>query len=320
MAIWQAEHIRDRLLAFDQVQRVELLGMTTKGDQILDSPLAKVGGKGLFVKELETALLDRRADIAVHSAKDVPMHLPEGLSIVSVCQREQPLDALVFSKGSPLAQAAVIDSEEHALAVLKQLPQGAVVGTSSLRRQAQLKRYRPDLHCKDLRGNVNTRLRKLDEGQFDAIILAAAGLQRLGFAARISALIPSQVILPAVGQGVLMIEYRSDDCVSAELIARLTDRPTALRVEAERAMNTYLNGGCQVPIAGFATLQGEQLSLLGRVAATDGSTLLQQHAMIVVNDDDALAQAKALGESVAKGLLAQGAQPLLDAAIAANRD
>lgn len=307
LALWQANFIRDQIMARNPNITINLLGMTTKGDQILDSPLAKVGGKGLFVKELETALLDGRADIAVHSAKDVPMELPEGLSIVTACPRAEPCDALVAPAGNTL----------NALA---DLPQGAKVGTSSLRRQCQLRRYRPDIQCLDLRGNVNTRLRKLDEGQYDAIILAAAGLQRLGFEARVSAIIEPKLMLPAVGQGVLMIEFRSEDTAAKALIEQLDDTETALRVAAERAMNVRLNGGCQVPIAGFATYKhdsasnGMQLTLEGRVGSVDGEKLLTVVDQVTLNAANDYSAAEALGVQVAEALLDQGAQALLDQA------
>jgi hydroxymethylbilane synthase len=303
LALWQANHIRDLLLNLQPNLRVELLGMTTKGDQILDSPLAKVGGKGLFVKELETALLDGRADIAVHSAKDVPMELPAGLEIRSVCERAEPRDALVFAQRSHAQSPSLND-----------LPQGARVGTSSLRRQCQLRRQRPDINCLDLRGNVNTRLRKLDEGDYDAIILAAAGLQRLGFGSRISAFLEPQAMLPAVGQGVLMVEYRNADAAIEPLLTQLSDAETDLRITAERAMNLYLHGGCQVPIAGYATLANNSLTLQGRVGSPDGAELLSVSEQVDVNGDAAHSAARQLGERVARSLLDQGAQRLLDMA------
>lgn len=303
LALWQANYIRDQLMALKPDLQVELLGMTTKGDQILDSPLAKVGGKGLFVKELETALLDGRADIAVHSAKDVPMELPEGLSIRSVCQRAEPRDALVFPVTDTVQSSG-----------LGNLPPGARVGTSSLRRQSQLRRQRPDIQCIDLRGNVNTRLRKLDGGEYDAIILAAAGLQRLGFGDRISAYLEPEDMLPAVGQGVLMIEYRDSDTALEAMLERLADTETDLRISAERAMNLRLNGGCQVPIAGHATLSGQILTLQGRVGSANGEEMLQVSEQTEASGALAHRAAIELGQRVAEKLLDQGAQRLLDLA------
>ena len=311
LALWQAEAIRDALLQLHPDIAVELLPMSTRGDKILDAPLAKVGGKGLFVKELESALLDGRADIAVHSTKDVPMELPEGLTLGVICDREDPLDALVLPQGEN-SQALTINS-------LKDLPQGATVGTSSLRRQCQLQQLRPDIKCESLRGNVNTRLAKLDEGQYDAIILAAAGLRRLGFADRISYLIDPQDMLPAVAQGALSIELRSDDVATQALLQPLHHFESALCVAAERAMNCRLNGGCQVPIAGFAKLSDDHaLSLEGRVGAIDGSELLIEKQQLVMNVKDDFAerivQAERLGEAIAERLIARGARVLLDQA------
>ena len=242
--------------------------MSTRGDKILDAPLAKVGGKGLFVKELETALLDGRADIAVHSTKDVPMQLPAGLVLPVICQREDPFDALVL----PSIQG---DKLLHTITKITDLPKGYTIGTSSLRRQCQLQQRRPDLQFKALRGNVNSRLTKLDNGEFDAIILAAAGLVRLGFADRINFHLPVDWMLPAVAQGALSIECRDDDTDTQALIRPLNDAVSALSVTAERAMNRCLNGGCQVPIAGFAQLNeaGDGLQLEGRVGAVDGSII-----------------------------------------------
>lgn len=236
LALWQAEFVKAELEKHHLGIQVELLGMTTRGDKILDTPLAKVGGKGLFVKELEQAMLENRADIAVHSMKDVPMAFPEGLTLGVICEREEPRDAFVSNQFQSL----------------EDLPKHAKVGTSSLRRQCQLAAYRPDLKILSLRGNVNTRLRKLDEGEFDAIILAAAGLIRLDMAARIKQLIDTKILLPAVGQGAVGIECRINDPVIEALIKPLADEKTVLRVMAERAMNKRLEGGCQVPIAGFA--------------------------------------------------------------------
>src|SRR5512139_2287512 len=238
LALWQAEHVRERLLSVHPGLRVELLPLSTQGDRILDVPLAKIGGKGLFVKELETAMLEGRADLAVHSMKDVPMDFPPELGLGAILAREDPHDAFV----------------SNAYARLDDLPDGARVGTSSLRRQCQLRARRPDLRILDLRGNVNTRLRKLDEGEYDAIVLASAGLLRLGMGERIRARIPATDSLPAVGQGAIGVEIRNDDAGLRALLAPLHDADCADCVSAERAMNRALQGGCQVPIAGFATV------------------------------------------------------------------
>lgn len=294
LALWQSEHIKSELESLHSGLEVEIVGMTTKGDQILDVPLAKIGGKGLFVKELEQSMLAGETDIAVHSMKDVPMHFPEGLELAAICKRESPFDAFVSNEYEN------IDA----------LPKGAVVGTSSLRRQSQLAAMRPDLEIKGLRGNVNTRLAKLDAGEYDAIILADSGLRRLGFHDRIRQVLDAEHSLPAVGQGALGIECRSDDAEIKKLIAPLIDRETNYCVRAERAMNTRLEGGCQVPIAGFAELDGEILTLRGLVAAIDGSKILSAEGSISINDS----KAEELGVQIAEKLLAQGAGQLLEAA------
>ncbi len=291
LALWQAEHVRTRLEALHPGLVVELVTFTTQGDKILDTPLAKIGGKGLFVKELEVALLEGRADIAVHSMKDVPMEFPEGLGLVAIGEREDPTDAFV--------------SGRHAS--LDALPAGAVVGTSSLRRQCQLRHRRPDLVIRDLRGNVNTRLAKLDAGDYDALILASAGLKRLGFHERIRTTLPPELSLPAVGQGALGIEARLDDARVAALVAPLNHAATHARVSAERAMNRRLQGGCQVPIAGYATLDGDTLSLRGLVGSVDGSEVLQDAV------SGPAAEAEALGIALAERLLAAGAGRILQA-------
>jgi hydroxymethylbilane synthase len=285
LALWQAEHVKSRLETAHPWLDVHLLGMTSRGDQLLDKPLFKVGGKGLFVKELETALIDGRADIAVHSMKDVPMQMPEGLTLGVICEREDPRDALVGCTG------------------FDQLGEGAKLGTSSLRRSCQLSRHRPDLTIGFLRGNVNTRLAKLDNGEFDAIILACAGLIRLGFEDRIGAPIDPQLSLPAAGQGAVGIEFRdSDERVSA-LLAPLHHDDTASRVLAERAVVRRLDGGCDVPIAAFAEWDDDALWLRARVGATDGSALIEAEAR---GSDP-----EQLGEHVAQMLLAQGAEDLV---------
>ncbi|WP_168398242.1 hydroxymethylbilane synthase [Acinetobacter indicus] len=291
LALWQAEYIRARLEALHAGLNVELVTFVTQGDKILDTPLAKIGGKGLFVKELEAALLDGRADLAVHSMKDVPMALPEGLSLAVICEREDPLDAFV----------------SNTYASFQDLPQGAEVGTSSLRRKCQILKARPDLEIIDLRGNVGTRLSKLDAGQYDAIILASAGLKRLGLSERIRHTLAPEVSLPAVGQGALGLECRTNDQAVLELILPLMDDETNVCVRAERAFNAYLEGGCQVPIAGYATLKDGQLSMEGRVGSVDGQTLLSAQLSAAPE------QAEQLGEQLAQNLLAQGAGELLKA-------
>lgn len=289
LAMWQAEYVKARLETIHPGLVVELLPMKTQGDKILDTPLAKIGGKGLFVKELEVAMLEGRADLAVHSMKDVPMEFPEGLGLAVICPREDPSDALVSNRFKSLDQ----------------LPDGAAVGSSSLRRQCQIRQYFPTLQVKDLRGNVNTRLAKLDAGEYDAIILAAAGLIRLEMAERIAARLPFDLSLPAGGQGAVGIECRSDDQTTLDLLAPLHDPDTADRVSAERALNRTLQGGCQVPIACYAELQGDQLWLRGRVGAVDGSALL--HDEITGHRNDA----EQLGITLAERLLASGADKIL---------
>ncbi|WP_217486432.1 hydroxymethylbilane synthase [Acinetobacter seifertii] len=291
LALWQAEHIRARLQELHPDLTVELVKFVTQGDKILDTPLAKIGGKGLFVKELEAALLDGRADLAVHSMKDVPMALPEGLTLAVICEREDPLDAFVSNQFEKFAD----------------LPQGARVGTSSLRRKSQILKQRPDLQIIDLRGNVGTRLGKLDDGQYDAIILASAGLKRLGLENRIRHTIEPNVSLPAVGQGALGLECRADDQDVLALIQPLLHIETDVCVRAERAFNAYLEGGCQVPIAGYATLQDGKIHIEGRVGSPDGQTLLRAEMT------DEAHNAQQLGENLARNLLEQGAGDLLKA-------
>ncbi|MBU3085232.1 hydroxymethylbilane synthase [Acinetobacter seifertii] len=291
LALWQAEHIRARLQELHPDLTVELVKFVTQGDKILDTPLAKIGGKGLFVKELEAALLDGRADLAVHSMKDVPMALPEGLTLAVICEREDPLDAFVSNQFEKFAD----------------LPQGARVGTSSLRRKSQILKQRPDLQIIDLRGNVGTRLGKLDDGQYDAIILASAGLKRLGLENRIRHTIEPNVSLPAVGQGALGLECRADDQEVLALIQPLLHIETDVCVRTERAFNAYLEGGCQVPIAGYATLQDGKIHIEGRVGSVDGQTLLRAEMI------DEAHNAQQLGENLARNLLEQGAGDLLKA-------
>jgi len=290
LALWQAEHVQLRLQQLHPGLQVKLVTMSTQGDRVLDSPLAKIGGKGLFVKELEQGMLDGRADIAVHSMKDVPAELPDGLEIGAILEREDPRDAFVSSRFGALAE----------------LPQGARVGTSSLRRQCQLRAVRPDLEILDLRGNVNTRLAKLDAGDYDAIVLASAGLKRLGMAERITRALEPEDMLPAIAQGVIGIECRSDDALVKSLIDPLNHAETGLRTQAERAMNAALAGGCQAPVAGFSTITGDSITLRGLVGWPNGSAIVRGRI------DGRKGMAAALGEQLARELLDGGARPILD--------
>ena len=291
LAMWQAEHIAARLHALYPKMVVSILGMTTQGDQILDSPLSKIGGKGLFVKELETAMYEGRADIAVHSMKDVPMNLPAGFVLAAIGQREDPRDARVSNQ---------FDS-------LDALPHGARVGTSSLRRESQLRARFPHLVIEPLRGNVQTRLRKLDQGQYDAIILAAAGLKRLGLGERIRAELPPEQSLPAVGQGALGIECLANRTDLFALLAPLNDADTADCVNAERSMSRTLGGSCQVPLGGYAEIVDGQIHLRGFVAEVDGSRIISGN---VTGERD---QAEMLGAALAQQLISQGADKILAA-------
>jgi hydroxymethylbilane synthase len=290
LALWQAEHVRERLQAEHPGLRVELVTMSTQGDRVLDSPLAKIGGKGLFVKELEQALQDGRADIAVHSMKDVPAELPDGLVIGAILEREDPRDAFVSSHFSSTGD----------------LPQGARVGTSSLRRQCQLRAARPDLQILDLRGNVGTRLSKLDDGHYDAIVLACAGLKRLGMEERITCAIPTGEMLPAIAQGVVGIECRLGDVRVANLIRPLAHFDTSLRTRAERSMNAALAGGCQAPVAGYSELRNGLIELRGLVGWPDGSEIIRGEI------SGPPEQAESMGRQLAEDLLARGARPILD--------
>ena len=289
LALWQANFVKAELEKYHPNLTVELVTMVTKGDVILDTPLAKIGGKGLFVKELELALLEERADIAVHSMKDVPMSFPEGLGLAVICEREDPRDAFVSNRYASLAE----------------LPEGAIVGTSSLRRQCQLMAAYPHLTVKSLRGNVGTRLSKLDNGEYDAIILASAGLIRLGMPERIKSFISVEDSLPAAGQGAVGIETRVNDTRVLNYLAKLNHNPTACCVMAERAMNTRLQGGCQVPIGGFATLNGEELELNALVGSLDGSTIIRASGKAHQRE------AEQLGIRIAEQLLSQGADKIL---------
>ncbi len=289
LAMWQAHYVKNALEVAHPSLEVELVPMTTKGDIILDTPLAKVGGKGLFIKELEVAMQNGEADIAVHSMKDVPVEFPQGFGLHAICERENPFDAFVSN------QFGHID----------ELPQGAVVGTSSLRRQCQLKHIRPDIQVKDLRGNVNTRLAKLDDGQYDAIILASAGLLRLDMFDRIRHSLSSETSLPAVGQGAVGIECRNDDKELIDLLAPLNHKETEIRVLAERALNEKLQGGCQVPIGSYAELQGDQIYLRGLVGSISGNGLIKAESIGSISDP------KSLGIEVAEKLLTLGAEKFL---------
>lgn len=290
LALWQSEFVAEELRRLHPGLTVSLVGMTTQGDQLLDSPLSKIGGKGLFVKELEAALLEGRADIAVHSMKDVPMHLPPGLMLGAILEGHDPHDALVSNDYARLAD----------------LPAGASVGTSSLRRETQLRARFPKLNIKMLRGNIQSRMAKLDRGEYDAIILAAAGLKRMGLDHRIRAILSAEESLPAVGQGALGIEIRAEDPAISALIAPLRHAPTEQRVYAERAFNTRLNGGCQVPIGGHAVLLDDgKLWLRGLVGRPDGSEMLLDELTGAVD------QGEALGIALAERLLAAGAGKIL---------
>lgn len=289
LAMWQARHIQSRLQALYPQTSVEILGMTTTGDQILDSPLSRIGGKGLFVKELEQALEDGRADLAVHSMKDVPMNLPPGFELAAIGEREDPRDAFVSNR----------------FGRLEDLPEGSIVGTSSLRRQSQLMARFPHLKIESLRGNLQTRLRKLDEGQYVAIILAAAGLKRLGLENRVAGLIPPEQSIPAVGQGALGIETRAgrDDLIA--LLAPLNHPDTAACVIAERAASRALAGSCTIPLGAFARIENGALSMTGFVASVDGRRMVRTEISGSPQDADAL------GRGLAQQLVAQGADKIL---------
>ncbi len=289
LALWQAEEVARQLKIHHPELQIELVKIVSKGDKILDAPLAKVGGKGLFVKELEQAMLDGEADIAVHSMKDVPMEFPEGLYLSVIMEREDPTDAFVSNQ----------------YACLEDLPSNAKIGSSSLRRQLQIKEIMPDAEMLNLRGNVNSRLQKLDEGQFDAIILATAGLVRLEFEDRIKTRIPAEQSLPSVGQGAVGIECRVGDERIESLIAPLNHSDTYTRLMAERAMNNRLNGGCQVPIAGFAVLEGDEIYLRGLVGRPDGSEVVRGEIRGPRQD------AEEIGTQLADELLDKGADVIL---------
>ncbi len=289
LALWQTNHVAQALQQTHPQLKIELIEITTKGDKILDVPLAKIGGKGLFVKELEHCLFDKRADIAVHSVKDLPVEFPAGLSLPVILTRANPYDAFVSNEYANLAA----------------LPEGSIVGTASLRRQSQLLNHRPDLTIRSLRGNVGTRLSKLDQGEFDAIILAAVGLQRLNLDDRIRQIFTENIMLPAIGQGAIGIECRADDSNTMELIKVLNDPLTASRVMAERALNRRLDGGCQVPIGGFAQIEADRLNLQGFVGGLDGKQVLRDSI------EGSIESAESLGDTLGKNLLAQGAYEIL---------
>lgn len=290
LALWQAEYVANALQQQFPDLAIELIKMVTRGDKILDAPLAKVGGKGLFVKELEQGMLEDKADIAVHSMKDVPVEFPDGLHLAAILRREDPSDAFVSQKYQSLSD----------------LPTNARIGTSSLRRECQIKAQLPNAEIIALRGNVNTRLNKLDNDEYDAIILASAGLKRLGLANRITQQLPPEISLPAIGQGAIGIECRTNDSEINALVASLHDVETGICVQAERAMNSRLNGGCQVPIAGFAQLRDGQIFMRGLIGRPDGRQLFRAEA------SDTPEHAEALGLAIAEQLLAQGAATILE--------
>lgn len=290
LAVTQSTWVKTQIEQQYPATTVELVKITTKGDKILDVPLAKVGGKGLFVKEIEDALLEGRVDLAVHSMKDVPTDLPDGLHVAVIPPRETALDAFISVRYN----------------ILEELPAGATIGTSSLRRKAQLAALRPDLDIQDLRGNLDTRLRKLDEGQYDAIILAGAGLNRLGMQDRITTLFTPEQMLPAIGQGSLGIELRKSDNELLAGMQFLHDQTTAIAVAAERAFLLRLEGGCQVPIGAHATLKGDSVTLTGLIAAVDGVKVLREQQSAPFD------QAEQLGKSLAEILLDRGGKAILD--------
>jgi hydroxymethylbilane synthase len=295
LALWQAEHVRDRLCALYPSCQVELLGLTTQGDRTLDQPLADIGGKGLFIKELEHAMAEDDADLAAHSLKDVPMDVPAGFTLAAIMAREDPRDAFV----------------SNVYRTLSEMPPGSVVGTSSLRREAQLRERYPQLKVEPLRGNVNTRLHRLDQGNQAAIILAAAGLKRLGFADRIAAILEPEDSLPAVGQGALALECRSDRPEVIAALAPLADADTTLATTAERAFGHRLAGSCRTPLAAYAIRRGRELWLRGLVASRDGRAVLRGERAAVVAT---AGEAEALGEALGAELSARGAAAILAAA------
>lgn len=289
LALWQAEHVKQRLIEIHPELKVELVSMTTEGDRFLEAPLVAIGGKGLFIKELEQAILDNHADIAVHSMKDVTVELPDEFALPVIMKREDARDVFISNNYKNLSD----------------IPEDAILGTSSLRRQSQAKALHPKITTKDLRGNVGTRLRKLDEGEYDAIILAAAGILRLGLHERITQLIPESMLLPAIGQGAIGIECRAGDSAVHDLIAPLNDDATTLCVKTERAFSRRLYGGCQLPIAGQAQLIGNEIKLTGLVARVDGSEVIKSELSGAVTEYDNI------GVSLAESLLKRGADEIL---------
>ena len=290
LALWQAEHVKARLMQNHPGLEIELVTMQTQGDRILDTPLSMVGGKGLFIKELEQALYDHKADIAVHSMKDVTVDMPEGLLLPVILKRENPLDVFISTKYKNI----------------NDLPDGAIVGTSSLRRQCQIKAWRADLNIKVLRGNIGTRLKKLDDGEYDAIILAAAGVIRLGLEDRISEMISTDIILPAIGQGAIGIQLRADDHDVLEKIRSLNDEITQQQVETERIVSRRLFGGCQLPLAAHAEINGEYITVRGMVGRVDGSEIIQDTV------SGSLQEREVLGLQLAENLLKKGADKILN--------
>ncbi|MSP59363.1 MAG: hydroxymethylbilane synthase [Myxococcales bacterium] len=292
LALWQAHHVSRLLRAAEPGLTIELVVLITVGDKILDRPLSEVGGKGLFVKEIEEALLDGRADVAVHSMKDLPAEIPPRLTLAAVPEREDPRDALLVRPGLAAAMVA-------------ELPARARVGTSSLRRMCQLRAGRGDLEVLPLRGNVDTRIHKLDDGQIDAVVLALAGLRRLGLEERVTQVLPVHESLPAIGQGALAIETRADDAATRARVARFHHRPTAIAVAAERAFLARLDGSCRTPMAAHATLEGDHLQIAGLVGRPDGSEILRDAV------EGPAAAAEHLGVILAERLLARGAETIL---------
>ena len=302
LALWQANWVKSEMEKRYKNLEVEIIKIKTTGDKILDVPLAKVGGKGLFVKEIEEALLDKRIDLAVHSMKDVPTDFPNGLRLAAITEREDPRDAFIIGVSGQKAQKRLLWSGGRGF---KDIPQGATIGTSSLRRSSQLLNIRPDLKISQLRGNLNTRLKKLDEGQHDAIIIAAAGVKRLGLSDRISEYLSPEVSLPAIGQGALGIETRVDDKEINKLVAFFDHLATSLAVRAERALLKRLEGGCQVPIAAYGEVKNNQLKLIGLVASTDGKKIIKDSITGQID------MAEAVGIELAERLLKMGAWDIL---------
>ena len=310
LALWQANWVKGEIERKNPGLDVEIVKIKTTGDKILDVPLAKVGGKGLFVKEIEEALLSKRIDLAVHSMKDVPTDLPKGLHLAAITEREDPRDAFIGRKQEAGSKKPEVENNGKSCLLpltscLLNLPQGANVGTSSLRRSSQLLSLRPDLKISQLRGNLNTRLKKLDDGGFDAIILAAAGVKRLGWSDRITEYIPPEISLPAIGQGALGIETRTDDKETNALIAFFDHSPTSISVRGERAFLRRLEGGCQVPIAAYGEVKDEKMNLIGLVASTDGKKIIKDSIAGTVD------RAEALGVELAEKLLKMGAWDIL---------